>query len=337
MRALMVSEPGKWALTDIDKPHLKDNHVLIRSKAVGICKSDLEVMDGSRPEPYVSYPIVIGHEFAGIVEGCGRDVSRFKEGDRVVAEPWWHCDICGPCMEGRTNLCEDYNEIGFTQNGGLGELLVVHEKIVHRVPEGLSFNIAAMVEPVACSVQGLFRAGIEPGKKIAVIGPGPIGLICVELCKLFSPSEIVLFGTRDDRLEVGKRMGATKIINLKKENIDKYYDGFDYVIESAGILDAVLLSISLGKRGSTVILLGVIGGGTQVPLVTDDIVFKDMGVIGSVAYTKSSFAKALNLLSNNLIDVSPIITHEFSLNDFNEAIQTVNNRKDGALKVLVRM
>ncbi len=337
MRALLVSKPGQWELTDIEKPHIKDNHVLIRSRVVGICKSDLEVMDGSRPEPYVGYPIVIGHEFAGTVEECGKGVSRFNEGDKVVAEPWWHCDYCGPCMEGRTNLCESYNEIGFTQNGGLGELLVAHEKIVHKVPKNLSFNIASMVEPVACSVQGIFRAGIEPGKKIAVIGPGPIGLICVEICKLFSPSEIVLFGTRDERLEVGKRMGATKTVNLNKENIDKYNDEFDYVIESAGILDAVLLSINLCKRGSTVILLGVIGGGIKVPLVTDDIVFKDMDVIGSVAYTKSSFSKALDLLSNNMIDVSPIITHEFLLSDFNEAIQTVNNRKDGVLKALIRM
>ncbi len=337
MRAILVKKPGEWSLTDLEKPSPDRNQVLIRSKVVGICKSDLEVLDGSRPEPYVKYPVVIGHEFAGVIEQCGEDVQKLKVGDRVVAEAWWHCDQCPPCMHGYTNLCEDYSEIGFTENGGLGEYVLAHEKMVHRVPDDLSLDVASMVEPVACSVLGVFRANIEPGKKVAIIGPGPIGLICIELCKLFSPSEICLFGTRDERLEVGKIMGAKQVVNLRKEKPEDYNDAFDYVIECAGLPSAVEMSISIGKRGSKLVLLGVIGGGLQVSLVTDDIVFKDMTIFGSVAYTKSAYSKALELLSLKMVNVEPILTHKFSMEECEEAFKTVIDRKDGVIKALITL
>ncbi len=342
MKALMVESPNNWGLADIPVPEVGPDEVLIKVKFTGICHTDLEILDGRVPQAWVKYPIVPGHEWSGVVAECGKNVTRFKAGDRVVAEEMVRCCYCRNCVAGRTNLCAnlyDNRNLGYSHNGAYAEYICVPHHIVHRLPDNMSLEFGALVEPTAVAIYSLRRSRIEPGKTVAVVGPGPIGLLIVAMLNFYRPKELVLIGTRDSRLEVGKKLGATRTINIKSEDPrskEPSLDfGYDYVFECAGNKDGVELSFDLCRSGGVVSLMGIIGGGQKVNLSTDDMMSKDMIVSATFGWEAESWTRAIEYLSMGVIDVSPVITHKFDLRDAHACIDTVLNKKDGVIKALL--
>jgi 2-desacetyl-2-hydroxyethyl bacteriochlorophyllide A dehydrogenase len=344
MQALLVKSPNNWDVTEIPVPEIGPDEVLIKVKFAGICHTDLEVLDGSVPQDWVKYPIVPGHEWSGVVEECGDNVKRFRRGDRVVAEEIVRCCQCKYCLEGRTNLCLNTNNnsnLGYTRNGAFAEYISVPQHIVHRLPDSMPLEIGALVEPTSVAVYALRRARTEPGKTVVVVGPGPIGLLTVAMLTFYHPKELVLVGTRDDRLAVGRRLGATSTINIKSEDprhsLQKIVgdSGVDYVFECAGNKDGVELAFDLCRRGGVVSLMGIMGGGQKVSLSTDDMMFKDMYVSATYAWDAEAWARSIEFLSMGVIDVSPVITHKFDLQEARACIETVLTKKDGVIKALL--
>ncbi|HEY1127068.1 MAG TPA: alcohol dehydrogenase catalytic domain-containing protein, partial [Actinomycetota bacterium] len=185
MRALVVERPGLAQISELTTPKPGPGEVLIRVGAAGICGSDLELMQGTRPAAYVRYPVVPGHEWAGTVAQVGPGVSGLASGDPVVAEGFRSCGACDRCREGRTNLClAEYAETGFTHQGAFAELICVPARLVHRLPAGSDLEAAALLEPAACVAGGLLEAELRPGLRIAVIGAGTLGLLAVSLLRL---------------------------------------------------------------------------------------------------------------------------------------------------------
>src|SRR2546425_81671 len=219
MKALLLKGPGEAVVTELEQPSIGPQDVLIRSRAVGICGSDVELYRGIRPEGYYRYPIVPGHEWAGEVVAVGERVRNIPLGDKVVVEGFLFCSTCRNCRMGLTNLCEaGYEEIGFTRPGGLAEYVAVPARQVHILPGDASLEEAALLEPTAVVAHAFLRAQPRAGDTVVIIGDGNIGLLAVQVARLFSPANLVLLGSRDERLQMGQRLGATHIVNGRKSD-----------------------------------------------------------------------------------------------------------------------
>jgi L-iditol 2-dehydrogenase len=337
MRAFVVARPGEYGLTEVPEPVPGPGEVLIAPAAVGICGSDLELLDGDRPAGYVRYPVVPGHEWAGKVVASGPGVSGLPAGQPVVAEGVRPCRTCARCREGRANLCTGpYAETGFTHAGGLADRLVVPASLVHQLPAERPVAPAALLEPAACIASGLLELGVpEAGCRIAVVGDGPLGLLAVLLARLSAPRELLLVGHRPDRIGYGTTCGATDVvIDPGGASLAASYGSFDLVIEATNASSGAVTSLALARRGGSVLLLGISGGAR--PSVDPDIIsLGQLRVQGAFASSPAAWRWMVSLYAAGLFDPSPLVTHRFRLDEVGTALQVLASRTSGAIKVLI--
>jgi 2-desacetyl-2-hydroxyethyl bacteriochlorophyllide A dehydrogenase len=333
MRAVVVERPGAVALQQVPVPAPGPGEVLVRVAAAGICGSDVEVLEGTRPPRYVRYPIIPGHEWAGTVEAVGPDVADIDEGAAVVAEGLRPCGDCARCREGLTNLCEvDYAETGFTHAGAFAELVCVPAPLVHRLPSRSDLAAAALLEPAACVAQGLLEIDLRPGLSVAVIGAGTVGLLAVALLRRVSPRRLALVGTREPRLALGVAMGATEAWNVRRE---EYPDpGFDLVFEAAGTPAGARTAVELARRGGTVVLEGI--SGQPDGLDADSVVLGHLRVHGVFGASRNAWLWVTELFAAGLLDPAPLVSHSFPLEQHADAFAALADRNGDALKVQLR-
>jgi 2-desacetyl-2-hydroxyethyl bacteriochlorophyllide A dehydrogenase len=334
MHAVLVERPGAARLQRLPRPEPGPGEVLVRVGAAGICGSDVEVLEGRRPAPYVRYPIIPGHEWAGTVEGVGPGVENVEPGAPVVAEGFRSCGDCARCREGRTNLCEaDYAETGFTHAGGFAEFLCVPAHLVHRLPPGTDLTAAALLEPAACVAQGLLEVDLRPGLSVAVVGAGTIGLLAVALLRLSSPSRLALVGTRPDRLALGRELGAGDTCDLRDENpVETLGNEFDLVFEAASRPEGAATAVALARRGGTVVLEGI-SGANRATIDPDVIVLGHLRIQGVFGASRAAWRWVVDLFASGELDPSPLVTHRFALDDFETAFAVLQDREAEALKV----
>ncbi len=196
MRAVVIDEPGAIALRELDAPACGPGEVVVRSRAAGVCRTDLEVLRGELDRRWVRYPCVPGHEWSGVVAEVGEGVDSVAVGERVVCEGMIPCGHCRRCLAGDTNLCENYDQLGFTRGGGYGELVLAPARIVHRLPEHVSFDAGVLVEPGSVVLRALERARVAAGESVGVIGVGTLGSLAIVLARLAGPARIVELATR---------------------------------------------------------------------------------------------------------------------------------------------
>jgi len=334
MRAVLVEQPGRARLTELSTPEAGHGEVLVRVAAAGICGSDVELLGGSRPASYVRYPIVPGHEWAGIIVQIGTGVRGLATGDRVVAEGFRSCGECERCREGHTNLCRaDYAETGFTHQGAFAELVCVPARLVHRLPADADLEAAALLEPAACVVCGLLEAELRPGLSIAVVGAGTLGLLAVCVLRLTSPSRLVLVGSRETRLALGRRLGSDETFDIHgTRSISPLENHFDLVFEAGNRPEAAATALSLARRGGTVILEGISGIGPPVN-TADAITLKHLRVQGIFGASSLAWTRAVDLFASGRLAFADLISHRFPLDRYESAFQTVQDRQSGAIKV----
>lgn len=330
MRAVRVERPGEIGMIRMERPRPGPGELLVRVASVGICGSDLEILDGHRPAPYVRYPIVPGHEWAGTVVETGPGVEGIGTGDPIVAEGFRACGVCDRCKEGLSNLCTaDYAETGFTDQGAFAEYVCVPARLAHHLPAGADLAAAAVLEPAACVAQGLLEAGVRPGMRVAVVGSGTLGLLAVSLLRLSSPSDLVLYGTRASRLRLGLTLGATGIAEVAP---DPATDGFDLVFEAAPRPEGAVLALRLARRGGTVVLEGI-SGSDRPSVVADTFALKHLRVQGVFGASGRAWRWIVELFASGAFDPTPLITHRFALEDYEGAFEALRDRSSGALKV----
>jgi 2-desacetyl-2-hydroxyethyl bacteriochlorophyllide A dehydrogenase len=332
MRAVVVERPGAATLQRVPRPEPGPGEVLVRVGAAGICGSDVEVLEGRRPARYVRYPIIPGHEWAGMVAAVGRGVENVDEGDAVVAEGFRACGDCARCREGRTNLCAaEYAETGFTHAGAFADFLCVPAHLVHRLPPETDLAAAAVLEPAACVAQGLLETDLRPGLTVAVVGSGTLGLLAVALLSQISPARLALVGTRAPRLALGTAMGATETWNVRQDEYPA--PGFDLVFEAAGTPAGARTAIELARRGGTVVLEGISGepGGIDA----DAVVLGHLRVQGIFGASRNAWRWVTELFAAGLLDTKPLVTHSFPLEQHDAAFTTLSERSGDALKVLL--
>lgn len=341
MRAVEVPTPGRWRIVERPDPSVGVGEVLLRPLAVGICGSDIELFHGTRPAPYVRYPIVPGHEWAAEVVTVGDGVRHVAPGDRVAVEGHNYCGVCTQCRRGATYLCAYYDEFGCTRDGGLAELVVARADLLHPFRSDLAPEHAALTEPAACALHGVDLAQPRAGETIVVIGPGTIGLLGVALFALHHPKRLIVVGRDAANRDVALQLGATDFISGSPATIRAAVDdltdgvGADVVYESAGAADAVRLALDLARRGGRVTCAGVAGAGVQIPIEADVFILKALTVRGVFAYAPDHFERALRLIENGLLNVAPLVTHRLPLDRYGDGLALLEQRTERVVKVII--
>lgn len=334
-------------LTERPVPVPGKDDVLIKVEACGVCAGDIKMITRGMLKQPPFGEFIIGHEYSGKVVAVGETVDEFAIGDRVAVEVHKGCGRCRNCLMGKYTLCLNYGDSakghranGFTTMGGFAEYAVNHVNTVHKVSEAISFNEATTVTISGTAIYGIERAGgFIPGDTVAVLGPGSIGLMCVQCAKAMGAGKVLLTGTREDRLALGKQLGADYTINVRKENpVERAKEltnglGPNMVLVTTGAHDSLQQAIEMTHRGSDIVFLAHL----------DDPVTADIGLAvqkGNSIFTvrgegRMSVKQAISLMEQGKVKVSPLITHTFPLSKINEAIDTFVQRTDGAIKVVV--
>jgi threonine dehydrogenase-like Zn-dependent dehydrogenase len=337
MRALVVDRPGVSAVRQVPDPVPGLGEVLVKVAAVGICGSDLEVLDGRRPAAYVRYPVVPGHEWAGRVLAAGPGVDGLAPGDPVVAEGLRACGVCDRCAEGRTNICTAaYAETGFTRPGALAERLVVPAGLLHRLPADRPLEPAALLEPAACVASGLLEAGMPlPGSRVAVVGDGPLGLLALLLLGTTAPAELVLVGARPARSAFGPRCGATRVVAATDgATLAGLAGQLDAVVEASNAPTGPATALSLLRRGGSALLLGISGAGE--PVIDPDVVtLNQLRLQGGFAASRAAWRWVVGLYGDGILDPAPLVTHHFPLEEVDRAFATLTASDGDAVKILI--
>ncbi len=337
MKALIWNGPNDLTIQEVPRPTPSYGEVLIETKAVGICGTDLEVyagaVKGSTP------PLTIGHEGGGIVREMGEGVSRFREGDSVVVSPIVYCGSCDYCRRGRFSLCDNMKTIGiFGMQGEDAEYFVAPERNCHTLPVKIPWQAAGLVDTLAGPVLAIGRAGVPLGAKVAVFGPGPAGLFFSKLAKLGGATDVYLLGTRDERLQLGPEFGADLAINVRKEGgVEAILDrtsgrGVDIVVEAAGSPQAVIDGLQVLRKGGTFLLYGVLGE-EPVPINMQDFLLRELTVFGTSDNT-NGYPLAIELLATGKVSPTKLITHTFDLEALMDAFNSdlIRERREGYIK-----
>ncbi len=345
MKAAVVESNGKIALKEVDKPKVLVNSILIRVEACAICGSDLRIVSGK--DKRAKFPIIIGHEMAGIVEQVGRRVDSFNEGDKVTVAPGVSCGKCRMCKKGLQNLCENMIPIGYLRPGAFAQYMVppplaLSEGFVNKIPKNLSLDEAAIAEPLACCINGQEIVQITRKDTVAIIGAGPIGAMHVELCHVRGCRKIILLQRSQPRFDTAKkRFHADVYINRSGEDgikrVLEETDGYgaDVVIAAAPSGEAQKQALQMvAKRGRISFFGGLPHDKPEVCVDTNLIHYKECFVCGASSSTGKQNREALEILSAGKIKASDFITHTFSLSRIVEAFETARSKK--GLRVLVK-
>ena len=253
----------QFQVREMSFPPLGDFEVKIQNMAAGICGTDIHIYHGEKGSAEVTPPVVLGHEYAGVVVETGRGVTTVRTGDHVTVDPNIYCGTCPYCKAGKKQLCSNLVAVGVNFDGGFAQYSVVPEGQVYRLNPEVSFAEGAMAEPLACCIHGVELAGIELGDTVCVIGGGAIGLLMVQLAKLSGASQVLLSEPVAARREVGLQLGANAAIDPVHENLNERIqkltgvDGVDVVIECVGNTIATAQAFAAAKRGTTLLLFSV--------------------------------------------------------------------------------
>jgi alcohol dehydrogenase/L-iditol 2-dehydrogenase len=321
MPALVYSAPREGTLLrEVDRPRAGPGEVLLKVAAVGVCGTDVHVWQGTAS---ARGPVVLGHEFAGVVAEVGPGVEGVRVGERVVSETAaWVCEACAYCRAGQYNVCPRRRGFGFGANGAMAEYVRTRPAILHRVPDHLPLARAALTEPVCVAYNAVIeKSRPRPGDHAVVIGPGPIGLLCAQVLRLCGPSRLTVIGLRADwpRLELARRLGADEVIVADEEDtvarVLAYGDGLgaDLVIDAVGVSATLDQSLDLVRPNGQITKVG--WGPAPVGFSLDRLVIKAATLQGSFSHTFNTWERALALMNSGQIDVGPLARY-FSLEDW---------------------
>ena len=331
--ALVVRRPGEVVLEERRIPVPGPGEVLVRPEVVGLCGTDLEIVDGSIDPAYTHYPLVLGHEWSGTVAADGQAPAQEgpAHGSLVVAEGIVPCGHCPHCRAGQTNLCLTYDELGFTRDGGAARFLTVQRSLVHPLAPGVSAENAALAEPASVVYRALAGAGIAPGWRALVVGDGTVALLVVRLLALWSPAETVMLGRREGQAALAAQAGAARF----ETDSRAAGTGYDLVIEAAGSTDAVLSALAAARRGGTVVLIGLPPHGATAAVPIDNVVNNDLIIRGSFSYTSAAWREVVTLLNAGLLELDFLVTHRFPLTEWRAALDTLRGELSPRGKVML--
>lgn len=332
MKSLRLESIGNLFVRDVEKPLPGPDDLLVRVEACGICGTDRHLFLGEFPS---RPPVTIGHEFAGIIEAIGGDVTGFKIGDRITGDPNICCGRCPQCMAGRVNLCRNLQAIGIHRDGGLADYVLVPQKQAFAIPLSLNPLHGAFCEPLACCLHGIDMAEVRAGSSVVVLGGGVIGLLTVQLARLAGATTVILSTRQESKRRLAEDVGATATVDPSSTDIIDAIagpaglvpGGVDVVIECAGVPETMRQSMRLAKAGGTVVILGVMPQGARIEIEPFDILFRELRVLGSFV-NPFTHRRAADLVASGAINVEKLISRRVSLDEAVDAIRNPAQRGD---------
>ena len=349
MKAQVFYAKEDMRLEDRPVPTIADDEVLVAVKAVGVCGSDQAYYYGESPLETEDGkgPLILGHEVAGEVVEVGkfpRERGLYRPGDRVSVDPVQYCNACEVCAKGHVNLCENKDVIGVSVDGAFTEFVKSKYTGLHKLPDSVPWEHGCLCEPMACATYAMHNMAIEPGQTVVVMGPGPIGLMMVQLAKGAGAGQLILVGTRDYRLEIGRKLGADIILNTGdsgsrhycanlKEKINEITGGSfaDRVVTMTGSASAMEDALAISGRRSTVVFFGLPGGDTVIRVPALPSIFWDKTIRFSWL-APHTWPAAIDAIARGLVDLSPIVTHKLALTDLVGGIKKLRGREENAIK-----
>jgi 2-desacetyl-2-hydroxyethyl bacteriochlorophyllide A dehydrogenase len=348
MNAVVLHDAEDMRVEERSVPQLGPGEVLLKVNVASICGTDVKVLHRTlQGQPAGEF--IMGHEYAGTVAALGAGVNEFQIGERVAVEVHKGCDRCENCIKGWYTSCLNYGDLakghrakGLTCDGGFAEYAVNHINTLYRLPDNLTFEQACMVTTAASPLWAIdLMGGYLAGETVLVLGPGPIGLIAVQLCKALGAERLILSGTRESRLEIGKQHGADFTINVRKENLaDRVREitqgkGADSVLECAGGPTSMQEALENVKRGGRIGVVAWYTGPVQMDM--NLAVRSNVRIYAARGEGGMNCGRSLALMSAGKIAADPIITHHFPLDQIHEAFRTYVERIDNALKVIIHI
>ena len=338
MRKIVLEAPYKMTVQESEIPAPKAGEVRILVKRIGICGSDPTIYRGLHP--YVSYPLVPGHEISGVIDAVGEGVAQDRVGQRVTVIPHLVCKQCDMCEKKIYNFCEELRCTGAEADGAMCDYFCISSEMALAIPDTMSIDDAALVEPACVAYHGAKRASLTPDDVVLVVGAGPIGVFCMQSCFALGAKKVYIADMDAERLEIAKSLGASGVIDCSKESLDEglarlgaekitvYYD----CVGEKGIVMNNILKIA--HRGSRIVIIGVLQNEYIVPLLPD-FVQHELSLFGTTMYVPTDYEEMIDLMSRGIIRTEGMISHRFQLTDIPAVLDMIDKRKEKTFKVLI--
>jgi len=338
MKAAVVEKPGVMRVKEVPVPEINDDEVLIRVKYVGICGTDLSIYTGKYSAEFL--PLIPGHEFSGVIEKVGANAKDLKVGDRVTADINMSCGTCFYCRRGQKLMCRGFTQLGIHTDGAYAEYVKAPWEQVHVLPDNLSFELGAFIEPVSCLIHSAKAMNVAIGSSVAVIGNGALGILhgVVEQYRGAAPTIVV--GVNEKKLQIAKQMGVDYVVNSTKvdpvEEVRRLTGGrgADYVIEAVGKPETYELALEMVRPGGTVAAFGITAGDDTITVRPFDLVLGEKNIVGSCAGVGNDWSDSIALLQYGRIKPEPLFTLKVPLEELEDAIKLLQTNRN-ITKVLV--
>jgi len=333
----VMTGPGALEFHEVDKPVCGDDDVLLKIMRVGICGSDMHVYHGKHA--FSTLPLTQGHEVSGEIAALGKNVKGMRIGQKATIEPQIFCGECYPCTHGKYNLCEKLKVMGFQAPGAASEYFAADQSKVTLLPETMSFDQGAMIEPLAVAVHAVRRAGSVEGLKIAVLGAGPIGNLVAQTAKSLGAARVMVTDVSDYRLSLARECGVDFCVNTKNEDFGKAMlrdfgpDKADVIYDCAGNDVTINQAIRCARKGSVIILVAVFADIARADLaVLHD---HELDLNTTMMYRHEDYVEAIALADTGKVRLDPLMSRHFAFRDYLEAYHYIDANREKTMKVLI--
>lgn len=335
----IMTKPGEIIFKDVPLPQLEKGQVMVKIRNIGICGSDIHVYHGKHP--FTSYPVTQGHEVSGEITEIGTGVEGFHIGQKVTIEPQVYCGKCYPCRHGKYNLCEELKVMGFQTTGAASEFFAVDASKVTPIPEEMSFEEGAMIEPLAVAVHGVKQVGDVTGMNIVVIGAGPIGNLVAQAAKGMGAAKVMITDVSDLRLEKAKECGIDICVNTMNKDFGEAMleafgpDKADVIYDCAGNNITMGQAIKHARKGSIIVLVAVFAGMAEVDLaVAND---HELDIKSTMMYRHDDYLDGIRLVNEGRVQLQPLISKTFAFRDYLKAYQYIDSNRETTMKVIINV
>jgi L-iditol 2-dehydrogenase len=336
MKQAVMTAPGEIMIHEVEEPKPSAGEVLLRIQRIGVCGSDIHVYHGKHP--YTGYPVVQGHEFSASVVEVGPGVKGLKVGDKVTSMPQIVCGKCEPCLRGDYHICDELRVEGFQAPGCAQELWVAQAEKIIPLPDTFSYEQGALVEPISVAVHAVRRAGDLKGKKVAVLGAGPIGNLVAQVARA-EGAEVLVTDISDFRLDIAHQCGLNNAVNPGKESFrdavhrvfgkESFKVGFECVGVEATMTDA----IETIAKGGTIVVVGVFGDKPHVDMGL--VQNNELNLVGTLMYKREDYIKAVELIESGDVITAPLMSKHYSMEDYLLAYKFIDQARDKTMKVFI--
>lgn len=333
----VMTAPGVIEFRETPRPIAAEGQVLVRIMRIGICGSDIHVYHGKHP--FTRYPVTQGHEVSGRIEAVGSGVEGLSVGQKVTIEPQVCCGHCYPCTHGKYNLCEELKVMGFQTTGTASEYFTVDAVKVTPLPETMSYDEGAMIEPLAVTVHAAKRFPELKGARVAILGCGPIGILLMQSCKALGAASVLVTDVSDYRLSVARSVGADYAVNTGETDMEQALrdafgsDKADVIYDCAGNDITMGQAIRCARKGSTIVLVAVFSKLASVDLaVLND---HELELNTSMMYRHEDYVDAIRLVSEGKVQLRPLMSRHFAFRDYLKAYQYIDENREMTMKVII--